>query len=137
MEFKNRNLRILKMSLQSGYLFHSELSRIFAGSKHLRFKMLDECCMQMELTPMEEQRFLCSILTDDYLSVYDYQPDEIIKLTKEMKVSLIKCIATNGFMPKNEVDEIFIKTLLAVSDICSKEEFNIPNYRTLKINENE
>jgi len=99
MKFNQWQINILKLGLKTGWLFASEYFQVIYGSKHLRFGVHpSRVNLERKFTISEELRFIRSImvLKDEVVYAYDYKPCEIIELSKEMKIVLIKCIANGG-----------------------------------------
>jgi len=96
MKFNQRQVNILKLGLKTGWLFASEYFQVIYGSKHLRFGVhQSRVNLERKFTINEELRFIRSImvLKDDVVYAFDYKICEIIELTKEMKIVIIKIIA--------------------------------------------
>ena len=105
MKFDEWQINTLKVGLKSGYFFASEYFQIIYGSNHLRFGVHpSRINLEREFTISEELRFIHSImvLKNDVVYAYDYKICEIIEFTKEIKIVLIKCIASGGHITDSD-----------------------------------
>lgn len=135
MKFTESQIKILKVGLQTGFFFSSEYFRIFASSSHLRFKIEDRYYNHEKvLTINEELRFLRSVITEHNGELYcfDYSPNAIILLTKEMKIAIIKTIATNGAISDADLEKLS-NIMMCKTEIASIREMAVENYRLIDL----
>jgi hypothetical protein len=133
MRYSKGGLELFKIGLKSSYFFASEFYQLVAGKNHLRFLMEEKYYTRDKvLTIAEELRFFKSVLVkhDDKLFCYDYKPCQVIELTKELKIVLIKCLAMNGTMSDADL-EILFRVIIQQANIASKNEISVENYRLI------
>ncbi len=133
MKYSKDGVDLFKIALKSGYFFTSEFYQLVTGKNHIRFVMEEKYCTRDKVLSIEEElRFFKSVLVkhDDKLFCYDYKPWEIIELTKDIKIVLIKCLAMNGTMSDGDLDVLF-RVIMKQADIASKTEISVENYRLI------
>jgi len=96
----------LLRALETGYFYFGEMLELFAGDSHLRFIPEEKNRIIIELTDVEVNRYILSLLYihEDEICMYDFSPYDIIMLTKEVKLILIKCVARGGYMPNEDAE---------------------------------
>ena len=96
MKFDQWQINTLKVGLSTGWLFASEYFQVIFGRHHLHFGVhSSRINLERKFTISEELRFIRSImvLKEEVVYCYDYKISEIIELTREQKIVIIKIIA--------------------------------------------
>lgn len=109
-----RKKELILKALETGYFFRGEYIHVFWGKgmqERFEYKPQYRSAKHEfnKLSKVNQWRFIVSCYqwsNKGEPKIYDYDPSEIIPLTKDMKIALLKYIAT-GIMTKEE-QKLFI-----------------------------
>jgi len=96
----------LLRALESGYFYFGEMLELFTCGYNLRYVPEEKNKIIHELSDVEVNRYILSLLYihEDVICIRDFSPYDIIMLTKEVKLILIKCVARGGYMPNEDAE---------------------------------
>jgi hypothetical protein len=124
-----KNEEIILKALETGYFFRGEYIKVFWGKGHQErfdFRPHNRSAEHEfeKLSKVNQWRFIVSRYqwnNKGEPEIYDYEPTEIIPLTKEMKLALLKRIAT-GQLSKEDGRLLIIGIGIAFLNMLSEEE---------------
>lgn len=112
-------------AISTGFLFYGELLDLFGVGGRLRYTMLPQYRFKHELLDSEIQRYYYSLVFKhgEDVCISDFEPTDIVELSKEMKIIFIKSIARNGNIT-NEDSLSGFRELWKVSYVKSYQEIS-------------